>query len=192
MQVEPVTLEGELVRLEPAAEHHAASLSKYITPETFRYFVTLNPKGTDEEAVKEYIRGCWAAPATLPFAIVLKESGAAIGMSCYLDIRSAHLMVEIGMTWIGEPFRGTKVNPEIKLLMMRHAFETLGCQRVQLKTDGRNLHSQAAIKKLGARYEGTLRQYGQMADGFMRDTVMFSVLPTEWPEVKAGLLERLK
>lgn len=192
MQVEPVVLEGEYVRLEPSAERHAASLSNHITLDTFRYFVTIQPRATDEGAVKEYIQACWDSPATLPFTLILKETGEAIGCSCYLDIRPAHLMVEIGMTWIAEAYRGTKVNPEIKLLMMQHAFETLGCERVQLKTDGRNLQSQAAIKKLGAKYEGTLRQYGQMSDGFMRNTVMFSVLPDEWPEVKAGLLKRLE
>jgi RimJ/RimL family protein N-acetyltransferase len=95
------------------------------------------------------------------------------------------------MTWIGKPHRGTKVNPEIKLLMIGHAFEVMGCERVQLKTDGRNIHSQRAIEKLGAKKEGILRRHGQMPDCFMRDTVMYSILPEEWPEVKAGLLARL-
>ncbi|MEZ0326145.1 MAG: GNAT family N-acetyltransferase [Fimbriimonas sp.] len=189
--IEPVVLEGDIVRLEPAEDRHAADLARFAQPEVFQYFVSIRPEGATEDAVKTYIRNCRSEWTNLTFAIVLKETGEAIGSSSYLDIRRAHLGVEIGMTWIGEPHRGTKINPEMKLLMIGHAFEGMQCERVQLKTDGRNLHSQRAIEKLGAKKEGVLRRHGQMPDGFMRDTVMYSILPDEWPSVKAGLLARL-
>ncbi len=189
--IEPVVLEGQTVRLEPAEDRHAAQLARFAEPEVFQYFVSARPEAATEDAVRAYIRQCRSEWTNLTFAIVLKESGEAIGCSSYLDIRRAHLGVEIGMTWIGDPYRGTKVNPEVKLLMIGHAFEAMECQRVQLKTDGRNLQSQRAIEKLGAKKEGTLRRHGQMPDGFMRDTVMYSILPEEWPEVKAGLMARL-
>jgi RimJ/RimL family protein N-acetyltransferase len=108
-----------------------------------------------------------------------------------MDIRPKHMGLEIGTTWIGRAHQGTKVNPESKLLLLAHAFERLGCERVQLKTDGRNLQSQHAIEKLGAVKEGVLRKHMIMPDGFVRDTVMYSIVAAEWPDVKRGLEARL-
>jgi RimJ/RimL family protein N-acetyltransferase len=112
-------------------------------------------------------------------------------MTGYLEIRPAHRGLEIGRTWIGRAFQGTRVNPESKLLLLRHAFEDLGAARVQLKTDVRNLQSQRAIEKLGAVKEGVLRRYQMRSNGFIRDTMVFSIIAEEWPAVKAGLERRL-
>jgi RimJ/RimL family protein N-acetyltransferase len=132
-----------------------------------------------------------AMEGRIPFSVVLKESGQPVGSTSYFDIRSAHRGLEIGYTWYAVPYQGTQVNPENKYLLLRHAFETLGAIRVQLKTDKRNLRSQAAIAKLGAKLEGTLRKHSIMEDGYIRDTVMFSITDEEWPGVKAGLEARL-
>lgn len=191
LTVEPVVLYGRYVRLEPAAKHHAESLASHATPETFQHFVTGQPPTYDRDGLEDYISSLANRPDLQSFAVVLQATDEAIGMSSYLDIRAAHRGLEIGMTWYGAPYRGTVVNPESKLLLLGHAFETLNCVRVQLKTDARNKVSQAAIRKLGAKFEGVLRQHGVMPDGYIRDTVMYSILPEEWPSVKANLEERV-
>jgi RimJ/RimL family protein N-acetyltransferase len=112
-------------------------------------------------------------------------------VSGYLEIRPLHRGLEIGRTWIGRAHQGSRVNPESKYLLLRHAFETLGAARVQFKTDLHNLHSQRAIEKLGAVREGVLRQYQVRSNGTFRDTVIYSVIRDEWPEVKARLEARL-
>ena len=115
-----------------------------------------------------------------------------IGSTRYLDVQQDDRTVEIGWTWYTPEAWGGVVNPEAKYLLMRHAFEDWHAIRVALKTDIKNLHSQAAIKKLGARYEGTLRNQRVRPDGSYRDTVIFSVIESEWPQVKAGLEQRLR
>jgi RimJ/RimL family protein N-acetyltransferase len=193
LRVEPVVLEGRLVRLEPATLEHAAAMAEVAEEETFQYFVTGAPKSVDEAGMREYIRSKIENPSVLLFAVYSKDQGRYVGMTSYMDIRPEHRNLEIGMTWYAREARGTKVNPECKLLLIGHAFEVLGCVRVQLKTDGRNKQSQAAIAKLGATYEGTLRRHMIFErDGFVRDTVMFSILPEEWPGVKARLQSRLR
>jgi RimJ/RimL family protein N-acetyltransferase len=131
------------------------------------------------------------APDTCAFAVSFRNTGRYIGVTTYLDIRPAHRGLEIGSTWIGRSYHGTDVNPEMKYLLLRHAFETLGAMRVQLKTDERNVQSQRAIAKLGAMREGVLRKHYVMPDGFVRNSVMFSVTDEEWPRVRSGLEERL-
>lgn len=191
LQIEPVILEGRFVRLEPATLDHALAMSQVATMETFQYFVTGAPTSVDEDGMRAYISAKLPDPNTLLFAVYSKELGKYVGMTSYMDIRREHRGLEIGMTWYTEGVRGTNVNPECKLLLLEHAIEVLGCERVQLKTDGRNLHSQRAIAKLGAQYEGTLRKHMIFPNGYVRDTVMFSILPTDWPEVKSRLLSRL-
>jgi aminoglycoside 6'-N-acetyltransferase len=129
------------------------------------------------------------APASLPFAIL--QAGEPVGVTGYLEIRPHHRGLEIGRTWIARAHQGSRVNPESKYLLLRHAFETLEAERVQFKTDVHNLHSQRAIEKLGAVREGVLRQYQVRSNGTLRDTVMYSVVRAEWPEVKARLEARL-
>jgi RimJ/RimL family protein N-acetyltransferase len=189
--VEPVVLEGRTVRLEPLAEHHAASLAAHAELDLFQFFATVHPAEQTAAGVQAYIRETFATPAKVAFAIVLRATGEAVGSTSYMDIQPANRALEIGSTWIGRAYQGTQVNPECKLLMLTHAFEVLGASRVQLKTDGRNLQSQAAMRKLGLTYEGTLRRNIVMVDGHIRDTVMFSAIPEEWPALKAKLIERL-
>jgi len=127
-----------------------------------------------------------------PFVVIRLEDNRVMGSTRYLDVQEADRNVEIGWTWYAADAWGGVVNPEAKYLLMRHAFDDWHAIRVALKTDINNLHSQAAIKKLGARYEGTLRNQRIRLDGSYRDTVVFSVIESEWPQVKARLEERLR
>jgi RimJ/RimL family protein N-acetyltransferase len=190
LNVQPVVLEGRVVRLEPVDMRHVESLSKNADPEIFRYFASLQPSSVSCDGMAEFVRRSRDMPNMLPFATVLRETDEAIGMTSYMDIRAEHLGLEIGFTWVARAFQGTRVNPECKLLLLRHAFDVLGCERVQLKTDARNVQSQAALRKLGATYEGTLRKHIRMPDGYMRDTVMYSVIRSEWPDVERRLSSR--
>jgi RimJ/RimL family protein N-acetyltransferase len=123
--------------------------------------------------------------------MILIATGEPVGVSGYLEIRPEHRGIEVGRTWIGKANQGTRVNPESKHLLLRHAFETLGAIRVQLKTDLRNVQSQRAVEKLGAVREGVLRRYQIRSNGVIRDTVVYSILSEEWPEVRARLEARL-
>ncbi len=125
----------------------------------------------------------------LPFVVEL--DGRIVGSTRYGDIRETDRALEIGWTWYLPEVRGTRVNPAAKRLLLAHAFETLDMLRVQLKTDGRNRHSQRAIEKLGAVKEGVFRMHSRTADGFQRDVVMYSIVAPEWPAVRARLDERL-
>jgi RimJ/RimL family protein N-acetyltransferase len=127
-----------------------------------------------------------------PFVVSLVSSGRLIGSTRYLDVQEDDRTVEIGWTWYAPDTWGSVVNPEAKYLLMRRAFDEWGAIRVALKTDIRNLHSQAAIKKLGARYEGLLRNQRIRRDGSYRDTVVFSITDREWPAVKSRLEQRLE
>jgi len=127
-----------------------------------------------------------------PFVVARLSDGRVIGSTRYLDVQEDDRTVEIGWTWYTPDVWGGAVNPEAKYLLMRHAFEDWRAIRVALKTDINNLHSQAAIRKLGARYEGTLRNQRIRPDGSYRDTVIFSVIESEWPAVKARLEQRLR
>lgn len=178
--------------MEPLGHKHLAGLQSCIDLETFKYFAATAPISLEPGDVAAYLDQMLALPNVVPFAVISKASNEVIGSTTYMDIRPVHLGLEIGMTWYVPCERGSKVNPECKFLLLKHAFEELGCERVQLKTDGRNLQSQAAISKLGAKLEGTLRKHMVMRDGFVRDTVMYSILKNEWPAVKAGLIERLR
>ena len=189
MKVEPRTLEGRTVRLEPLAEAHAEALAAAATPELFAYHfppAELTPQGFADQ-----IAGLRAVPDWCPFAQVLRDEGRAVGMTCFLDIRAAHRGLEIGFTWIGKPWQRTRVNPEAKYLLLRHAFDDLGALRVQLKTDARNVQSQRALEKLGATREGVLRRHMVLPDGFVRDTVMFAITDADWPRVRSDLERRL-
>jgi RimJ/RimL family protein N-acetyltransferase len=190
MKVEPVVLEGRTVRLEPLSLDQAPGLWPLAGPEVFEWLLD-RPRDGSYEAFRDWIGLTMGRPASLTFAMVLQETGEPAGVSGYLEIRPDHRGIEIGRTWIGKAHQGSRVNPESKLLLFRHAFETLGAIRVQLKTDLRNLHSQRAIEKLGAVREGVLRRYQIRSNGEVRDTVMYSVLAEEWPAVKARLETRL-
>ena len=192
MWVEPVTLDGKTVRVEPLGLEHSAGLrAAYMRdPDILRYH-NIAPYNASDEAWSDYMHSSMNLPGRMPFAMVLKETGQAVGTTSYLDIRPEHRGLEIGYTWIGKDYQGTQVNPENKYLLLRHAFETLGAIRVQLKTDARNFQSQRAMSKLGAKLEGTLRNQIILPDGYYRHSVMFSITDDEWPEVKAAIETRL-
>jgi RimJ/RimL family protein N-acetyltransferase len=190
MNVQPIRLEGPNLVLEPLTPEHAPRLFPQADPEIFRHTLEW-PRDESPEAFADWLRLSLASPASLLFAILEKPGMEAVGMSGYLEIRPQHRGLEIGRTWIAKSRQGTRVNPESKYLLLRHAFEELGAARVQLKTDVNNFHSQRAIEKLGATREGVLRRYQARSNGFIRDTMIFSILAEEWPEVKAGLEARL-
>ncbi|MEL6796103.1 MAG: GNAT family protein [Planctomycetota bacterium] len=193
--IAPVTLTGTHVLLEPASTAHAEGMFTAADPETFRLF-TKQPTPWSVESCRDYIQYLIDEPKTLPFSLFDASTNELIGGTSYCDIRPQHRNVEIGWTWITPTRRGSAVNPEMKLLLLQHAFETDLFEtgpaiRVMLKTHHENTHSQAAISKLGATYEGTLRQHVIMPDGSFRDTVVYSILGSEWAEVKRELLARV-
>lgn len=187
MQVESVTLTGKHIRLEPLNEAHLDGLSAVgFDPSIWRY-IPHEPIDSREK-MAGLIRNLLQKKTTgveLPFAVIHLASGQPIGSTRYMDIHPEHRGLEIGGTWYGTAFQRTAVNTEAKYLLLCHAFETLGCIRVQLKTDLRNERSQKAIARIGAVREGVLRNHIIMSDGYYRDTVFFSILDREWPLVKA-------
>jgi len=188
MMVSPVTLEGRYVRLEPLAKGHLAGLAEVgLDEELWRWIptqvrTTEEMAGYIETALGEQERG-----VSLPFAIIEKAAGRAIGSTRYGNIDRTHHRVEIGWTWVARDWQRTAMNTEAKYLLLRHAFETLGCMRVELKTDSLNERSRAAILRLGAREEGIFRNHMITASGRIRHTVYFSIIDSEWPAVKARL-----
>jgi RimJ/RimL family protein N-acetyltransferase len=189
MWVEPVVLAGRVVRLEPLRAEHWVGLWRVAEPDIFDYMP--RPQQWTPEDFQVHLQELIERPASCPFTMVLQASNQPIGVTTYMDIRAPHRALEIGSTWLAKAHQGTKVNPEAKYLLLRHAFEGLGAVRVQLKTDLRNLQSQRAIAKLGAQREGVLRRHLILTDGYIRDSVMYSIIPEEWPGVKAGLEARL-
>jgi RimJ/RimL family protein N-acetyltransferase len=192
MIVVPVTLEGRHVRLEPFLKSHLAGLGEVgLDEELWRWIPTAvrtreEMAGYIETALNEQERG-----TSLPFAIVEKATGRAIGSTRYGNIDRTHHRVEIGWTWVARQWQRTAINTEAKYLLLRHAFESLGCLRVELKTDSLNERSRAAILRLGAREEGIFRNHMITASGRIRHTVYFSIIDSEWPAVRARLETKL-
>ncbi len=186
MVISPLVLEGVHVRLEPLAKAHLAGLAQVgLEEELWRWIPT--PVRTQEEmaayietALAEQERG-----VSLPFAIVDKATGRAIGSTRYGNIDRTHRRVEIGWTWVAREWQRTAMNTEAKYLLLKHAFEMLGCIRVELKTDSLNERSRAAILRIGAREEGIFRNHMITSTGRIRHTVYFSIIDSEWPAVKA-------
>jgi len=192
MDLTPVTLRGRYLTLEPIEERHAPGIFKAMQDEEVcRYLFWAPPTRIEETlALIREARGLMAKGVVVTFAQVWNETGEAIGSTRLLDIRPADRQVEIGATFLARPYWRTPANTESKLLLLTYCFEKLGCVRVALKTDGRNVRSQQAIERLGALREGTLRKHMNIR-GYQRDTVYFSILDTEWPAVKARLEARL-
>jgi RimJ/RimL family protein N-acetyltransferase len=194
MQIEPVILTGKIVRLEPLSETHAPALAKVgLEPKIWRYM--RYGKVETVEQLTGWVREILehqAQGTDLPFTVFDQASGAAVGCTRYLNIELEDRSVEIGGTWYGLDYQGTLVNTECKYLLIRHAFYELGCVRVWLKTDLRNLRSQHAIEKIGAVKEGVLRNHMILPDGHIRDSVIYSLIPEEWPTVKRKLENRLE
>ena len=193
MDIHPLTLTGRVVRLEPLSEAHVPDLTVAGQDERiWRYM----PYGlvTTEEKMRAWVQEILSRQARgtdLVFAVVHLETGRAVGSTRYMDIQPGNRGLEIGGTWYGLAFQRTAVNTECKYLLLRHAFEVLGCLRVQLKTDLRNERSQKAIERIGAVREGVLRHHILMPDGYVRSSVYYSILAAEWLAVKAKLEEKL-
>ena len=190
-----VSLTGEVVELSVVdLARDAKDLFAALDDERVWQHMSLRPT-----SVEEYVEQTGRALATgrLPWTVRLRRpvnglpAGSVVGTSSYLEVSVADARLEIGSTAYSPAVWGSAVNPEAKLLLLGHAFDTLRVGRVQLKTDVRNVRSQQAIARLGASYEGTLRRYQRRADGSVRDTVMFSVAAEEWPNVRRGLQQRL-
>jgi len=191
--IQPITLTGKLVRLEPLSPEHAAELAEAGKDESVWQYMRYGQVTTPEKM--GWLVGLlleWQERGTdLPFAVMHRESGRAIGMTRYMNISPADRNLEIGGTWYAPAFQRTGVNTESKYLLLGQAFEGLGCLRVQFRTDVRNLRSQQAIERLGARREGVLREHMILPDGTVRSSVFYSILKDEWPGVKARLEARL-
>ena len=188
----PVTLEGRYISLEPLAERHAPDIFEAMQDEDVcRYLSWPPPKALDETlALIRQAEDLTARRESVVFAQIWRATGRAIGSTRLLDVRPNDRQVEIGATFLAREYWRTPANTESKFLFLRYCFEALGCIRVALKTDGRNIRSQEAITRLGAVREGTLRKHMNVR-GYQRDTVYFSILDTEWPAVKTRLEARL-
>ena len=181
-----MTLEGESVRLEPLSQEHAQGLYSRGRHEPDWVYM---PRAcfVDAADVRHWIDEALLPQDQLAFAIVEKGKGRVAGSTRFLNIRSEHRSLEIGWTWLGQDFQRSVVNTETKLLLLGHAFEKLGCIRVEFKTDSRNLRSQQALERIGATREGVFRKHMIVQQGHCRDSVYFSVTDDEWPEVKQRL-----
>jgi RimJ/RimL family protein N-acetyltransferase len=190
MALDKVALDGKFVRLEPLEERHREPLRPAAQhPEIFTFFTPMLGPLHDSYIDNALRRS--DGSQELAFAVLLKAENRHVGMTRYLAIDETHKRLEIGSTWYEPAVWGGPVNPECKLLLMRHVFEALKFHRVEYKTDARNARSRAAILKLGATQEGIFRRHMITADGHVRDSVYFSIVDTDWPAVKAGLEKRL-
>lgn len=186
----PLTLTGRVVRLEPLDAQHIPPLMAIAEAHPSDFLYTSTPTSA-EEAEAYFARAFSERENGLAYPFVITREGEVVGTSRYAAINATNRNCEIGFTWLDPVVRGTAVNLEAKYLMLRHAFEALDFLRVYLYADARNVRSQRAIRKLGAVYEGTLRAERVMKDGFVRDTLVFSILYNEWPTVKESLEKRL-
>lgn len=186
LRIEPVVLQGEGVTLEPLAQDHAQGLYNRGRTATDWSFM---PRAcfVDLADTRQWIDEARTAQGQLSFAIIEPNKGKAVGSTRYLNIRPEHRSLEIGYTWLGQEWQRTAINTEAKLLLLSHAFERLGCVRVEFKTDTRNERSQRALERIGARREGVLRNHMIVQSNYLRDSVYFSVIEAEWLEVKERL-----
>jgi len=181
----PVTLIGKYVRLEPMTEVHVPGLAA-VGLDGSIWEHMLYGKVQTEDDVRTWVRDILSRP-DLPFVAIHLDSGRVAGATRYLNMAPEHRGLEIGGTWYGLEFQRTVVNTECKYLLLKYAFETLGCIRVQFKTDMRNGRSQRAIERIGAVKEGVLRNHMILPDGRIRHSVFYSIIDTEWPGVKNSL-----
>lgn len=192
IHVAPVTLERDGIRLEPMEWEHAQELATAASDgKLWDLWYTSVPRPAE---VASYIGDAIAGQKNgtmMPWVVRDQASGAVIGSTRYHDIAATSDRVEIGYTWYGATWQRTSVNTTCKLLLLGHAFDTLGCQVVALRTDNFNFRSQRAIEALGARKDGVIRHHMARRDGTVRDTVIYSVLATEWPDVRRHLEFRL-
>lgn len=182
----PVVLEGGSVRLEPMSRDHAQGLyNRGRTAADWAYL----PRAcfVDLADTRQWIDEALEDSAALPFVILETTKNRVVGSTRYLNIRPEDRSLEIGWTWLGQEWQRTGINTRAKTLLLTHAFERLGCVRVEFKTDARNLRSQRALERIGATREGVLRRHRIVQGGYSRDSVYFSVIDTEWQKVKKRL-----
>ena len=194
MDNQPITLTGQVIRLEPLSEAHVADLAVAGQDEVIWQYMLYGNATTEAKMQKlvQKMLQLQAQGADLPFAVIHLASGRAIGMTRYAYMRPEHRGLEIGGTWYGVAYQRTAVNTECKYLMLRHAFEVWHCIRVQFTADGRNERSQKALERLGAVKEGRFRHHFILPDGFIRDSVYYSITDSEWPPIKARLEANLE
>jgi len=186
--IRPVVLEGERIRLEPLARHHLAGLAEVAFDPGLWQWTLARPADLDSlESWLQAALDAAAAGTEIPFATIHRASGRAIGSTRYLAVVPEHRRLEIGWTWIAAAHQRTGANREAKRLQLEHAFETLGANRVEFKTDSRNEKSRTALLALGATFEGIFRNHMVMPDGRLRHSAYYSVIPDEWPAIKARL-----
>ncbi len=184
--VKPLTLETEGLRLESLSQEHAQGLfnrGQYAPDWDYM------PRACfiDMADTRQWIDEALCMPRQLPFAIVETSKGKAVGSTRFMNIQEEHKSLEIGWTWLGQEWQRTCINTETKLLLLSHAFEQMGCLRVEFKTDERNLRSQRSLERIGATREGVLRKHMIMQKDFPRNSVYFSVIDSEWTDVKTRL-----
>ncbi|MFI6887426.1 GNAT family N-acetyltransferase [Streptosporangium canum] len=186
---DPVTLQDHVVRLEPLTLAHVPDLFLAAggDEEVWRWQA---PTPRDEDELRRMAEQLIGNPAYTAFAVILKETGRAVGWTTYIATPGYADSIEIGWTWYGRAVWRSAVNTACKILLIDYAFDKLGVNRVQLKTDNLNTRSQAAIQRIGGLHEGVLRRQRRRPDGTWRDTVYFSILDDEWPAHRARLLER--
>ena len=192
--VQPVTLQGKHVRLEPLSEAHTSGLAEIGIGQSFWDFMLYGNIQTEAD-MRNWVLDILSRAekgTDLPFAVIHLASGRVAGATRYLNIMPKDRGLEIGGTWYGPEFQRTAVNTECKYLLLKHAFETLGAIRVQLKTDSRNVRSQKAIEHIGGVKEGVLRNHMILPDGLFRHSVFYSILDSEWGSVKKNLEEMMK
>ena len=186
--LEPVTLEGRIVRLEPLQLEHVPALAEVgLEPAIWQW--TLARPGSEDD-LREWAAATIANRASrteLPFVTLEAATGRPIGSSRFLNIVPEHRRLEIGWTWVAPRWQRSGANREAKLLMLTHAFERLGCRRVEFKTDSLNQPSRAALLGIGATFEGIFRNHMVMPEGRMRHSAYYSVIDDEWPDVKGRL-----
>ncbi len=190
--MEVPTLTGRVVRLEALEARHRELLRPVAEDPRIWTATLTHAMGAEFDVWFDAALAEAGAGTRMPFAVVRLTDGALLGSSSYLDIALPHKRVEIGATWYHPSVWATAVNPDAKLLLLSHAFDVLGCNRVSLVTDALNHRSQAAIVKLGATREGVLRSHMLVHDGRIRDTVVFSIVRSEWPGVRDRLVARLR
>lgn len=193
MCLDTTTLLGRLVRLEPLSrDHHDGLVEATQDGRMWDRWYTSAPTVDGVESMIEQRLEMQSQGNMLPFTAIRQSDDAVLGMTSFYDIRTEVPRVSIGYTWNRESAHGTGTNPESKLLLMTHAFETLGCAAVRYETSWANQQSRAAIERLGARLDGVLRADRLESNGALRDTVVYSVMAHEWPSVRAGLEHRLR
>ena len=184
--IEPVTLTGKFVRLEPMSKAHIPALAEIGVGQDFWHFMLYGDMKTEAD-MRNWVLDILTRKGDVPFVVTQLASGRVAGATRYLNVMPKDRGLEIGGTWYGLDFQRTAVNTETKYLLLKHAFETLGCIRVQLKTDARNVRSQKAIERIGGVKEGVLRNHMILPDGTIRHSVYYSILDSEWAGAKVRL-----